>query len=64
MNFFLFFIFFISIVIFLPYIYYSNKLESPSNIVKPEYGKLAGLINGKLFYQEFKPANPIGQTIV
>jgi pimeloyl-ACP methyl ester carboxylesterase len=62
--FFLFFIFFISIVIFLPYIYYSNKLESPSNIVKPNYGKFAGLINGELFYQEFKPANPIGQTVV
>ena len=48
----------------LPYLYYSIKLENPSNIIKPSYGKFAELKNGNIFYQTFKPINPIGQTVI
>ena len=64
MNFFLFSIFLILFIIFVPYIYSSIKLKNPSKIIKPEYGKFAELKNGNIFYQEFSSSNPIGQTVV
>ena len=64
MNFFLFSIFLILAIIFLPYIYFSIKLKNPSKIIKPEYGKFAELKNGNIFYQEFTSNNPIGQIVV
>ena len=64
MNFFLFSIFLILVIIFLPYIFYSIKLKNPSKIIKPEYGKFAELKNGNIFYQEFISDNPIGQIVV
>ena len=64
MKFFLFFIFISIAFILLPYLYYSIKLENPSKIIKPSYGKFADLKNGNIFYQTFKPINPIGQTVV
>ena len=64
MNFFLFSIFLILAIIFLPYIYFSIKLKNPSRIIKPEYGKFAELKNGNIFYQEFTSNNPIGQIVV
>jgi len=63
-KFFLFFIILLIAFITLPYVYYSVKLEKPSNIVKPSYGKFAELKNGNIFYQTFKPISPIGQTVV
>jgi len=63
-NFFLFSIFLILFIIFVPYIYSSIKLKNPSKIIKPEYGKFAELKNGNIFYQEFSSSNPIGQTVV
>ena len=64
MNFFLFSVFLILVIIFVPYIYSSIKLKNPSKIIKPEYGKFAELKNGNIFYQEFSSSNPIGQTVV
>ena len=64
MNFFLFSIFLILAIVFLPYIYFSIKLKNPSRIIKPEYGKFAELKNGNIFYQEFTSNNPIGQIVV
>ena len=64
MNFFLFSIFLILAIIFLPYIYFSIKLKNPSRIIKPEYGKFAELKNGNIFYQEFTSDNPIGQIVI
>ena len=64
MKFFLFSIFILIALILLPYLYYSIKLENPSNIIKPSYGKFAELKNGNIFYQTFKPINPIGQTVI
>ena len=64
MKFFLFSIFLLIAFILLPYLYYSIKLENPSNIIKPSYGKFAELKNGNIFYQTFKPINPIGQTVI
>ena len=64
MNFFLFSVFLILSIIFLPYIYSSIKLKNPSKIIKPEYGKFAELKNGNIFYQEFASDNPIGEIVV
>ena len=64
MNFFLFSVFLILSIIFLPYIYSSIKLKNPSKIIKPEYGKFAELKNGKIFYQEFASDNPIGEIVI
>ncbi len=64
MNFFLFSVFLILFIIFVPYIYSSIKLKNPSKIIKPEYGKFAELKNGNIFYQEFSSSNPIGQIVV
>ena len=64
MNYFLFSVFLILVIIFVPYIYSSIKLKNPSKIVKPEYGKFAELKNGNIFYQEFTSSNPIGQIVV
>ena len=64
MNFFLFSIFLILAIVFLPYIYFSIKLKNPSKIIKPEYGKFAELKNGNIFYQEFTSNYPIGQIVV
>ena len=64
MNYFLFSVFLILVIIFVPYIYSSIKLKNPSKIIKPEYGKFAELKNGNIFYQEFSSSNPIGQTVV
>ena len=64
MKFFLFFIILLIVIIALPYLYYSSKLENPSNIVKPSYGNFAELKNGNIYYQTFKSINPIGQTVV
>ena len=64
MNFFLFSIFLILAIFFIPYIYSSIKLKNPSKIIKPENGKFAELKNGNIFYQEFFSDNPIGQIIV
>tara|TARA_Y100000022_G_scaffold171465_1_gene157938 strand:- start:148 stop:1119 length:972 start_codon:yes stop_codon:yes gene_type:complete len=63
-NYFLFSVFLILSIIFLPYIYSSIKLKNPSKIIKPDYGKFAELKNGNIFYQEFTSDNPIGQTVV
>ena len=64
MNFFLFSVFLILVIIFVPYIYSSIKLKNPSKIIKPEYGKFAELKNGNIYYQEFTSGNPIGQIVV
>ena len=64
MNYFLFSVFIILSIIFLPYIYSSLKLKNPSKIIKPEYGKFAELKNGNIFYQKFSSDNPIGQIVV
>ena len=64
MNFFLFSVFLILVIIFVPYIYSSIKLKNPSKIIKPESGKFAELKNGNIFYQEFTSGNPIGQIVV
>lgn len=64
MNFFLFSVFLILVIIFVPYIYSSIKLKNPSKIIKPEYGKFAELKNGNIYYQEFTSSNPIGQIVV
>ena len=64
MNFFLFSIFLILAIVFLPYIYFSIKLKNPSRIIKPEYGKFAELKNGNIFYQEFTSNNPTGQIVI
>ena len=64
MNFFLFSIFLILAIVFLPYIYFSIKLKNPSRIIKPKYGKFAELKNGNIFYQEFTSDNPIGEIVV
>ena len=53
MKFFLFSILLLIALILLPYLYYSIKLENPSNIIKPSYGKFAELKNGNIFYQTF-----------
>jgi len=63
-NFFLFSVFLILVIIFVPYIYSSIKLKNPSKIIKPESGKFAELKNGNIFYQEFTSGNPIGQIVV
>ena len=64
MNYFLFSVFLILVIIFVPYIYSSIKLKNPSKIIKPEYGKFAELKNGNIYYQEFTSGNPIGQIVV
>ena len=64
MNYFLFSVFIILSIIFLPYIYSSLKLKNPSKIIKPDYGKFAELKNGNIFYQKFSSDNPIGQIVV
>ncbi len=64
MNFFLFSVFLILVIIFVPYIYLSIKLKNPSKIIKPEYGKFAELKNGNIYFQEFTSNNPIGQIVV
>ena len=64
MNFFLFSVFLILAIVFIPYFYSSIKLKNPSKIIKPDYGKFAELKNGNIFYQEFTSDNPIGQIVV
>ena len=64
MNFFLFSILLILLIIFVPYIFLSVKLKNPSKIIKPEYGKFAELKNGNIFYQEYTSDNPIGQIVI
>jgi len=63
-NFFLFSVFLILAIVFIPYFYSSIKLKNPSKIIKPDYGKFAELKNGNIFYQEFTSDNPIGQIVV
>ena len=64
MNFFLFSVFLILAIVFIPYFYSSIKLKNPTKIIKPDYGKFAELKNGNIFYQEFASDNPIGQIVV
>ena len=64
MNYFLFSVFLILSIIFLPYIYSSIKLKNPSKIIKPDYGKFAELKKGNIFFQEFTSDNPLGQIII